>query len=810
MIDVKKLITGFLILAVAATCSGLIFSLVNFSSPAVAANTASGITIGADTAAAGDANAFLPTEAQVQEVSDALAPNLASSTMMVSSTDPSNLTDALATNFVNGVVVANPSGPTGTDADGNPTFNPPDVNALAESIADTTSTQNVSIPDWDIEAESIPITVIATSSNAALTTYGNAITSIINSHLNNNSQVQSIVGDQTGGTSASDLTFVESQVQSALQDVASLKVPTPAVAYQKSLLADLVYEKNLIQLNNLAQTDPVEATLVFQQEDEKFYSVQNNFLDQGQDLASKTISLQQNPPKDQNMFISVLNDVFGISQAHATGIPVVDVVQDTTLEGVQIPEENAAETLQLTDHAVAVGGWAGLFSALSAISVQNMGMRLEAILKNTLLQILKNTLIAIIQREVLTWIQGSGAPRFITNWGTQLVNAAQTSALNAINAQMSCGVFPSFIPQIKLTLNAFYKPGNNSCANQFAAALGSNSFQQFYNNFANGGFVAFGASTLPSGNPYGQQFFSAQTVSLAYNNQQAASQLKAQTSNGFTGGAGSSVCPRDHSDPNGQHLVCESPSQDFTSTNGSCPAGYTQDEYDNNGLCADGDQPIVNTPDAVTGFVLNSANDATPKQIAAATDIVGVLNSVLNSLLTSLASTAVNAAGQLVNQGLANLNSSNITAGSTAPPADLANLASSTSATANTAAPIALTCSPASQTVPSITAGDGTNLLPTPTTTSVSVGDGTTTSTFTTTIASPTVPSNNSPTSLSATGGTFDANSNPPTYSWSDSNGGSGTGASFSDTFANPGTYTVTLTDSAGDAPSTCTVTVQP
>jgi len=111
----------------------------------------------------------------------------------------------------------------------------------------------------------------------------------------------------------------------------------------------------------------------------------------------------------------------------------------------------------------------------------------EAILKNTLLQILKNTLIAIVQKEVLTWVQGSGAPRFITNWGTTLVNAAQTSAINAIDGAMSCGVYSAFIPQIKATLNAYYKPGGGVCANQFAAALGSNSFQQFYNNFQNGG-----------------------------------------------------------------------------------------------------------------------------------------------------------------------------------------------------------------------------------------------------------------------------------------------------------------------------------
>ena len=110
MIDVKKLITGFLILATAAVCSGLIFSLVNFSSPAAKNTAGGGITIGANTAAADDANAFLPTEEQVQETASALEPDLASSTMFVSSTDPGNLTDNLAAEFVNGVVAANPTG----------------------------------------------------------------------------------------------------------------------------------------------------------------------------------------------------------------------------------------------------------------------------------------------------------------------------------------------------------------------------------------------------------------------------------------------------------------------------------------------------------------------------------------------------------------------------------------------------------------------------------------------------------------------------------------------------------------------------
>ena len=228
MIDVKKLITGFLILATAAVCSGLIFSIIDFSSPATA-NTAGGITINGG-AGSDNANAFLPTEAQVQETAAALAPELASSTMLVSSTDPTNLTDNLATQFVNGMVTANPNGATGVDANGNPTFATPDVNAIAENVANSTTTQALQAPDWGTEVAAIPVTVVATTSAAALTNYGDAVSGILNNHLN--SQVQSIASNQADAATQSDLTYVQSQVQSTLQDAASLKTPAPAVAYQ--------------------------------------------------------------------------------------------------------------------------------------------------------------------------------------------------------------------------------------------------------------------------------------------------------------------------------------------------------------------------------------------------------------------------------------------------------------------------------------------------------------------------------------------------------------------------------------------------
>lgn len=745
MIDVKKLITGFLILATAAVSSGLILSFINSSTVNNSAlNTSAGntpqVAIGSNSAPAIGTNAFTPTADQLNQVVAAVAPELASSTMMQTSTNPSNLTDVLATNFVNGVVAANPNGPTANSAGGSPIIASPDVNAVALNVADATTTKNLNIPDWNIEARSIPIIVVS-SSPAALTSYGNAMNDVLNNHFT--TQVQTILNNQTSLADASDVSYLTSQIQSALKDVASFKTPAPVVAYQKSFLTQLVYEKNMLQLYTLAQSDPVKASLIFEQESQKFDVVNQTLLNQAQNLESNFLSFQSIPQKPHgNILLSFINNTFGIPQAQALW-PVFDPATWGLMEGNQ---------------------------------AVNIAHQLTAILKNTLLQILKNTLIALIQQKVLAWVQGSGAPRFITDWGTQLIDSAQQMAVNKINSDMASCVYPSFAPIVLPVVEAPYLdvPVTVSCEDLLAGALGQFSFQQYYDNFSNGGFIAFGASTLPDGNPFGAQYFESQKAALTYQAQQAASALQAQTSQGFKG---SQVCD-DNSNPNGYTYFCEdSAGHDNPASGANCPTGEKSVEIANKGVCSDGTQPIVTTPPTVTAFTLKNAEGATTQQISAATDIVGLLDSTLNSLMLQLSNTAINTAGLITQNFLAGIQPSSINATGT----------SATSlpfgGTPPTSQPLA--CNPASQTVPAAaTVGGPLTTGPAPT------------STF--------------PTTFSATGGTTDANGNYPTYYWTDSNGVTSTGSTFSDVFPNAGTYTATVTDSVStDAPATCTVTVQ-
>src|SRR5579862_4085696 len=115
MIDVKKLVTGFLIIAVGAAASGLILGTINFSSPDTSAPPTTQQAVNDQTAPVPQ-NAFAP-----QEMAPAAINNYGQTAVAAtgSYSNPNNLTGALADAFMNGVVTANPNGAT-QDSSGNP------------------------------------------------------------------------------------------------------------------------------------------------------------------------------------------------------------------------------------------------------------------------------------------------------------------------------------------------------------------------------------------------------------------------------------------------------------------------------------------------------------------------------------------------------------------------------------------------------------------------------------------------------------------------------------------------------------------
>jgi hypothetical protein len=237
MIDVKKLITGFLILAVAIGTSALLVSFVTGSSSNANANDQTAMALGTEQPSStpvGD-NAFLaqnaPSDDQGSPTIVTPNPDDAITTSSDPDEDPNNLTDLFADSYLGGIIGANPSGP-GVDANGNPAFTPPDPYGIANVVAEASATQELQIPNWDTEAASQPI-LIATSSNpASITAYDEALNDVTNNHFN--SQVQAILNDPDTAD-MDDLSYIGTQMQEALGDTLALETPPSLVHFKKTL-----------------------------------------------------------------------------------------------------------------------------------------------------------------------------------------------------------------------------------------------------------------------------------------------------------------------------------------------------------------------------------------------------------------------------------------------------------------------------------------------------------------------------------------------------------------------------------------------
>jgi hypothetical protein len=351
---------------------------------------------------------------------------------------------------------------------------------------------------------------------------------------------------------------------------------------------------------------------------------------------------------------------------------------------------------------------------------------------------------------------------FVQNWADEMVNAAQMSAINAIDKNYAC-VNPTVFPRIQIVLNAIYKKaGNNACAAQFQSQLSSGGLKQFYNNFANGGFVTFGQTLMPSNDFYGGLFFTAQNAGQAAQQGQGVFSLKTNSQQGMRG---VEKCA-DGSNPSGISKWCvndQTGAEKDPNPDGTCDNNYSAQATPNNGKCEDGSDPQTNSPGQVTGQVFKTSMEGSPELVTAANDIVGLLNAALSSLLNGLASMAINAATGAANGAMNGMGSGSSNG------SGLLGLQASTSTAPNTTGlpPQPMTC-----------AGPPTTV----------VGASAT---------------------FSATGGE-DVNGGLPTYTWSAAGAGStsGGGNSFAATYNATGTYNVSVTASTGSNAS-CAITVQ-
>jgi hypothetical protein len=746
MIDVKKLISGFLILAAAAVGSGFILSFAgNFIPPSTGPEGPSISETGAAldaSAALGGANAFVDTGSLQGNAAEMLSDITTSSTAAVAS-DPDNLTNTFADSFLNGLVAANPDGAS-TDSNGNPDFNTPDAQAVSQALASDPTFQNFKTPDWDAEAAKVKIITTSNNSSENVDNYILSFNNVYQKYIANTD-----IGGILGEENAADAQTITNQTQDALNAVAAIPTPSSMVGLQESYIKLLVYEKNSAQLIPLAATDPLKASLTFQDEQPNYDLAVTNFSNQWNRLSAsmQASALITNPP--QNKAFAFIDSFLDIPTANA----------------------------QMVVHDPAV------FTVVSgqlSVNTAQLGKTIEKYVEDIALQILINTLTNLIQRKVLTWIQGSGAPRFVTDFGTQMVNAFQTAAVSKLNSYMQC--VPSYqAPAIKALLSTPTVANKNVCAAEFNGQL-NNNLQNFYNNFDN--FNNYLSLFQSGGNVWSLTVQTRDAAVIAGGQNQTAKQTQTVAQQGWKG---SEVCD-DKSDPNGVTTLCQSASGDIyqTAAGKSCNSGdMVYFTSPNNGQCSDGTNPQVTSPGQATGQGFFSSLKSGTENITSAKNLAGIFNALLSSVLNTLAQDAI----QFSNTELNNLE--NGSSGGTSDSGIL-GVSSSSLILSSSSSTSATQCIPADQTA----IFDASTSQATA---SFSAAGGT--------IDSTCAGNNDCPSTENSDG--------TPIYSWSapgslnyTTSGSLPTGDSFFTTYNATGTYFVTATASTDSSTSTCEVDV--
>ncbi|MDP3901639.1 MAG: hypothetical protein Q8Q37_01515 [bacterium] len=144
------------------------------------------------------------------------------------------------------------------------------------------------------------------------------------------------------------------------------------------------------------------------------------------------------------------------------------------------------------------------------------------------LETLKKRVLDMMVDQIIQWVQGGGEPKFITDWGSFLRDAGQ-QAVGDFAQELGLGFLcEPFSFQIQIALQN-PSPFSQRASCTLDEIVGN--IENFYQNFENGGWIAYSESWKPRNNYYG-------SLIMAYDEQQnrRESAESAAWSEGIAGG----------------------------------------------------------------------------------------------------------------------------------------------------------------------------------------------------------------------------------------------------------------------------------
>ncbi len=476
MVDFKRLVTGFLIFAAATGSLSFVFS--NYYAPTTATPLDEAqINPAFQNPPPPTSNAFVePVPDSKQQFENIAAPSgrSAGTGDQFSAANPSNLTDSLTKNLLQDLIAANPQGP--LDANGQVKIAQPDIDALMNKVAKEPAIKKLRIPDWKAEAGALKLTVIDNPSKDDIERYNGALENIFDTYFIQ-SNLTSLVGPQSG---LADFGRPAEIIGNAIEAAKTMPTPRQFTDLQRSGLTLLSYAHNALLLAKDAAADPLKPALILQAQETNYKLAVQNFKNEYLKAKNSGILSESKEPSG---LLATVNSIFGVKTAHA-----------------QYPTWDFPS-----------------FSDFLLTIIDD--------LKNALLTQLKQMVIQRVLNNVVGFIQGNGngQPLFITNWKGFLQSTFQTLAGVTIN-EIAPGLCRSFGSLVQVNLQRAYLDTGPSPIIGCSLDRIVGNIKAFYLNFQTGGWIAFGAQALPSGNYFGSSFWGGQEV--ARKAQQSANALK--------------------------------------------------------------------------------------------------------------------------------------------------------------------------------------------------------------------------------------------------------------------------------------------
>ena len=492
--------------------------------------------------------------------------------------------------------------------DGKAQLKTPSVDQLVDALI-AENGGDVRIPDWEKEANTQHITVLTKYTTADVEAYNRTISALMNDYLAPSSDISP--DDPSNGLAM--LPIGQARTRGL-----AIPVPEPLAGFHWSLMKLLAYQQKALDLAKLADTDPVQAALTMQAQEDNYFAALNLL----QNEAKRQTEIRGLTDAFENNWLSDLyNRYLGIPTAHAQWLVA------------EVP----ANTYSIWEYV-----------------------------KMIVTEKLKDLLVHKLVMQTIQWIQGGGKPQFVTNWKGFLTGAAKTTAGQMIS-EIAPGLCTSFAPLIKVAVVPV-DPSHSLDARPLCTIdkVVAN-VQNFARSFETGGWIAYGAAMQPSNNLIGSIV---QSKMLVDQQAQQGAQATKNDTTASHGALSSQVCVKYAAAPPPTmtnsycksdsacaadeacvNMVCddESPCSDDS----DCHSGMTCQ-----GVCGQKNGDCLEWKNTTPGEQLTNAmkdSGAAPLlQIVNAQDFAALLNALINAALSKLVKLGQNA----ISKGLLGLDMS--------------------------------------------------------------------------------------------------------------------------------------------------------